>query len=862
MPAKSDQGTVQVVLCNFFLTCLILLSCFSGASSQDLPADTSVAGEEEIWDLDLERLMDVKVSSGSFLDLSLKNSALSLTIITKEQIELSGARHMSELLEIYVPGFQYMINKWNGIIWGMRGIAVDRNTKFIYLVNGFRMNTEARDGANMELDLGMLGDIQRVEVIRGPAGYMYGSGAIAGVINVVTRKYQKDQIIISTRQGAWSGEQFYNQFEGDVQAAINENSNIILSGGYRRSDGIGEERGRLWGRPSFPYPIERPDPPAQGVPVSGSTWETPGNYRMSADFNYKRFRYYGRYTHQVTSASGFMIVDPWPDYMQGDTTAPDRLVDGQLRSPDSSFYGAIEPFNNNRRQYVVNNLSNQFLLTVPDGKNEILLAGALDMNTNRIQYQDLKGYVNSFPAERNTFIAETFGERRYTLGGLYLLKSPRKFQLASGYQFRFFDIGNDMSGRNSQEEKATHPVVSNVDYYSHAFYSEGIYNFSKMLNAQFALRYSLHTRTIDMGGVFTPKFAVVVKPSENHSVKLIYQISANNGSADNYEFNRFTLTDEGKPFSSTQYSYDPQYRMPGPGTIIKPPVTEQELHSLKPERSVSWELTSMHKLGKITVLPSLSYTTVENLFTWNQYFFRIINAGKFSFGNAELDLKWSDRKGEIGISHVFTRLMNTDVNQGVAFEVQVFEGYDSVAAGGGRYLYTPRPVKSVADPSKDSVRVVYVRSIRDQISVDGKNFLNLNTNITKIYIDYKLNPWATVHADARLFWGLRGRKEIHTYDTSAVNNPALDEYRDSYANNTKYPYLGVHHRMMVKLNLSVKLDISERLSFSLHGYDLLAGTARINTLRWQQTADSRLQTDLYAVDFTSFIVSLRYSFGL
>ena len=65
----------------------------------------------------------------------------------KQRIENSGARHLSELLEIYVPGFQYMYNKWNGLIWGMRGVANDRNAKSIFLVNGHKLNSQSRDGS-------------------------------------------------------------------------------------------------------------------------------------------------------------------------------------------------------------------------------------------------------------------------------------------------------------------------------------------------------------------------------------------------------------------------------------------------------------------------------------------------------------------------------------------------------------------------------------------------------------------------------------------------------------------------------------------------------------------------------------------
>lgn len=114
--------------------------------------EESEAGFE---DLSLSSLLNLALQTGSFLELDLKKSPLSMTVITRDQVTASGARHLTELLEIYVPGFQYMYNKWNGEIWGMRGVAADRNTKFIFLVNGHKMNHESRDGAMSELNLGL-----------------------------------------------------------------------------------------------------------------------------------------------------------------------------------------------------------------------------------------------------------------------------------------------------------------------------------------------------------------------------------------------------------------------------------------------------------------------------------------------------------------------------------------------------------------------------------------------------------------------------------------------------------------------------------------------------------------------------------
>jgi hypothetical protein len=831
--------------------------------AQSIPADSAQATQQdEFLDLSLDALMNMKVTSGSFLDLDLKTSALSLTVINKDQIHLSGARHLTELLEIYTPGFQYMYNKWNGVIWGMRGVAADRNTKFIFLVNGHKMNTEARDGAIQEMDLGLLGDIQRVEIIRGPSGLIYGSGAIAGVVNIVTKKYQSDQIEVSTTQGAWGGENFNRQYEATVSQAINENANIVVSGGYRKSDGIGSERGRLYGRPHWPYPQWMSNPPADGVPVSGSPWSTPGNYRASVDLNIKKFRFYSRYTRQVTNASGWFPVDPWPDYTGVDTTAPDRMVDGVPRSI-KGWYGQIEPYGTNRRQYIVNNITNQFSYTLPVKDNDVVLNAGFDANTNRIANEDLKGSSSSWPEERNTKIAETFGERRYNASAMYILKSVSKLQLAAGYQFRLFDIGNDMTGLNAQEEKATHPIVSDVIYKNHAFFTEGVYNIHKKLDAQFGLRYDIHTRTKNVGGVITPKIALVAKPSDNHSIKLIYQTSANNGSADNYEFNRNTIGDNGQPFEGSDYHYEKPFEKPGPGSNVIPPVTDEALHSLRPERSSSLELTSMHSVAnnKIIIAPSLSYNTIKDLFTWNQKAFRIVNSGSYHFFNAEIDAKIDIKKVTIGANHVYSRVVNTTVSDHYEdFTSLVFSGYDSTDVGNGVYKYTPKKVLN--SQGGDSISTVKVNPIRDQITVDGKNFVNLNTNISKIYVDAKLADWVTIHTDARIFWGLTGRKDVHQFDTTNITNPDLAEFKNDYANNKQYNYLGIHNKAMVKWNAGISINASEKLTVAIYAYDLLAGVNKRHTLRWQQSGNIKEHTDLFSVDYTSFALKVNYKFGI
>jgi len=144
--------------------------------------------KDTLLELDIEDLSQIKVeeASATINPLSPKETPAAITVITAEDIKNSGARSLDELLDIYVPGFQYMY-KTHGNQAGIRGIISDRNNKLLLTLNGRIMNIKASDGgAVTERWFSMLGDIKRITVINGPGSAVYGPGAIAGIINIET----------------------------------------------------------------------------------------------------------------------------------------------------------------------------------------------------------------------------------------------------------------------------------------------------------------------------------------------------------------------------------------------------------------------------------------------------------------------------------------------------------------------------------------------------------------------------------------------------------------------------------------------------------------------------------------------------
>ncbi|NLB64379.1 MAG: TonB-dependent receptor [Fibrobacter sp.] len=845
----------------------ILVMLFLSISLALVWADEMVSSYD---DLSLSSLLSLALETGSFLDLDLMKSPLSMTVIKKEDVNSSGARHLSELLEIYVPGFQYMYNKWNGEIWGMRGVAADRNTKFIFLVNGHKMNHESRDGAMSEINLGLFGDVERVEVLRGPAGLVYGSGAIAGIVNIVTKRYETDQTVVRGGLGTWDFDGTSKEIGVDVYQGFDDNQSLVVSLGYRQSDGLKPEEARLWGRPHWPYPQWLGNNGYESVPSAGCAWCTPGNWKVGIDYQWDNLRLYTRVTHQVANAGGQFIVDPWPD-IAGNETSEARLVEGKWvnagemgdisKTPvekimnidgkevvfidtiyDTTWNGGwwqeTESWGGNRRQYQIDNIMSELSYNLDIGANELKLKAGFDAVTNRILLEERKGYETLAGEERNSFVEETFGERRYSLGASFMLKSIDKLQAAVGYELRVDDIGNDLMGRNEQKEMPLHKIVSDVLYTNNAFFGEALYEMNPKLFVHGGLRYDIHTRTKDIGGVLSPKLALITLPSENHAIKLIFQTSANNGSADNYEYNRNNFDDNGDAYDG--YHFEKPAERPGGNSTPIPGVKESDLHKLKPERVQSLELTSVHNFGVATVQPSISYNKVKDLFTWNQEEFRVINSGNYEFVNAEIDVGADWKNIRVGASHAYQVLVNMDLEKQDHTSYQdefdtdgvFWEEYEE--HGMTRY----RPV-----PTGEKIEVTS-NAIKDQITVDGKHFMNLNTHVSKLYMDLRLLSDFSFHTDLRVFYALKGRR------------PLVEKEPD-------FNYLRAHLDPMVKWNMGLQWHAAENLRVSVYAYDLLAtrdGKNAIHSLRWQQVGNSDEHTDLFGIDRRSFGIQVEKTF--
>lgn len=169
-----------------FKKCHVIIFVYS-FSTLSVSANSSNEEQQDIFATPLHELIKMKVSTGSLLSNDVDEAPSAVTVIRRDQIELSGARNLANLLEQHVPGMMLMSHSEGDKI-GLRGLIAAENYKLLLLLNGRNITNMVYEGAILEIDQWEMGDIEQVEVIRGPGSVTYGTGAIAGIINIITKK--------------------------------------------------------------------------------------------------------------------------------------------------------------------------------------------------------------------------------------------------------------------------------------------------------------------------------------------------------------------------------------------------------------------------------------------------------------------------------------------------------------------------------------------------------------------------------------------------------------------------------------------------------------------------------------------------
>ncbi len=157
--------------------CTILLAAIP-AWAQQSPTD--------LTKVNIEDLMNIDVTSVSKKEQKLSYVAAAIFVITQEDIRRSGATNIPDLLRM-VPGLD--VAQINANTWAIsaRGFNEQFSAKLLVMIDGRSVYTPTFGGVYWDTIDVPLEDIERIEVVRGPGGTVWGVNAVNGVINVITK---------------------------------------------------------------------------------------------------------------------------------------------------------------------------------------------------------------------------------------------------------------------------------------------------------------------------------------------------------------------------------------------------------------------------------------------------------------------------------------------------------------------------------------------------------------------------------------------------------------------------------------------------------------------------------------------------
>ena len=263
----------------------------------------SVSAQEKTADIDSVQIQ------GKFISTPYKSANQNISIITKADILASPAKSIDEILQL-VPGMDVRRRGANGVQSDVsfRGGSFEQ---MLILINGIRINDSqtGHNSLNIPVDLD---DVERIEVIKGPAARRFGQNAYAGAINIITKAEPGKRVKINAEAGDYEtygmglnanfgNEKFSNLLQVnsnssqgyryntdyEIRNAYYQNQLKIKNGSFRLQAGISEKKFGANGFYSSPAATEQYEE-LQASIVSLAHQQTFGKFKLNSNVYWRR----------------------------------------------------------------------------------------------------------------------------------------------------------------------------------------------------------------------------------------------------------------------------------------------------------------------------------------------------------------------------------------------------------------------------------------------------------------------------------------------------------------------------------------------------------------------------------------------
>jgi len=201
----------------------------------------AAANIDHLFALSLEELLRVKVTGSTLTPIELKTVPSAVTVFTHQQITNLGLDSLDELMNL-VPGFQSYRTSLSPISYqySSRGRRIGNSgAEILILVDGMRLAEPRTSGGAIVTPKYPLIQVQQVEFIRGPGSAVYGSNAMMGVVNIITRTNVNEASISAGSLNRAKGYVMTSKQAGDLSFDLFAAMDVDDGDDYRLQDTFG-----------------------------------------------------------------------------------------------------------------------------------------------------------------------------------------------------------------------------------------------------------------------------------------------------------------------------------------------------------------------------------------------------------------------------------------------------------------------------------------------------------------------------------------------------------------------------------------------------------------------------------------------
>lgn len=611
------RHSVKLPFFSLYIYSAVIGLCYQTTFAEDTTRTT--VPDEDLYLMSFEELGKLKIRPAAITKISERDIPASVTVITAEDIKHTPARNIYDLIEVYVPGAIWM-NYEEGPQLGVRGIISNHNYKVLLLVNGRIMNGKAQHGAKSELEQWDLNDIEHIEIVRGPGSVIYGPGAVACVINIITHTSDtKEGLAVSTR--------FVNQYNSmgvNISHGYkSKNYNLFSYASVTHTDGD-----------NAPHFIGTNDHDAGYIGKDIETASKPldhlGDYenkpqiKLHMDLDFKNdWRFWSRYTQQGS-------------YWKGNEIQTD--FDGELLQQQGTF----------DRQWT-NTLEYHKDLRDDMTITTMMSADSLDIERRMDRYN----HPNPDHALNKKF---NYSETEIFLRGILNWQASDATEIAFGTEYAWDYFG---SGWNeSEKEMRLGPdgtIISDASsnafdttkdqifvgdgWHSntYSFFSEANITLNRSLRMLLSGRVDKNTYS---DWLFSPRVVLISEMAKGDTIKFIVQQSQRMNTAGQlYSVNVAGKDPEAETLSSFEAIYETDRHKP-----------------------VSYSLAAFWNKGEII--------------GWNQDKQAPNEVGELKLFGLEPELNYRWHKGQVGISYAFVKQLDWHLADDVPSSAISYSDYD------------------------------------------------------------------------------------------------------------------------------------------------------------------------------------------